>query len=262
MKVALFIPCYVNQFYPQVAIATLELLEKLGCDVDYPLQQTCCGQPMANSGFESLTGGCNELFTKNFGGYDYIVCPSGSCVLHIKEHLHSTKDEKSATAIRQNVYELIEFLTDVLKVVSLNASFPYKVGLHQSCHGQRGLQLSSMTERVLPPFSKPEKLLSMVDGLELIELSRKDECCGFGGTFCVFEEAVSVKMGKDRVRDHLDHGAQFITGADMSCLMHLEGILKRQKTGVQVKHIAEILNAGWREPEKAEPKEVHQLSAG
>lgn len=262
MRVALFIPCYVNQFYPQVAIATLELLEKLGCEVDYPLQQTCCGQPMANSGYGSLTGGCNELFTKNFSGYDYIVCPSGSCVLHIKEHLHSKKNENAATAIRQNVFELIEFLTDVLIVESLNASFPFKVGLHQSCHGQRGLQLSSMTERVLPPFSKPEKLLSMVEGLELIELNRKDECCGFGGTFCVFEEAVSAKMGKDRVRDHLEHGAEVITGADMSCLMHLEGILKRQKNGVQVKHIAEILNAGWREPETLESKEVHQFNAG
>ncbi|HEU4904295.1 MAG TPA: (Fe-S)-binding protein, partial [Flavisolibacter sp.] len=93
MRVGLFIPCYVNQFYPQVGIATLQLLEKFGCDVDYPLAQTCCGQPMANSGYESLTGNCNELFTKNFASFDYIVCPSGSCVLHIKEHLHSEKDE-------------------------------------------------------------------------------------------------------------------------------------------------------------------------
>ena len=216
MKVGLFIPCYVNQFYPQVAIATLELLEKLGCEVVYPLQQTCCGQPMANSGYESLTGGCNDLFTKNFSGFDYIVCPSGSCVLHIKEHLHSNKNKNSAATIRQNIYELVEFLTDILKVKTLDARFPYKVGLHQSCHGQRGLQLSSMSERVLPSFSKPETLLRLVDGLELIQLARKDECCGFGGTFCVFEEAVSVKMGKDRVRDHETHGAEVITGADVS----------------------------------------------
>lgn len=249
MKVALFIPCYVNQFYPQVAIATLELLEKLGCTVTYPLRQTCCGQPMANSGYESLTGGCNELFTENFSGYEYVVCPSGSCVLHIKDHLRSTKQSQAANSIRTRIYELTEFLTDVLEVQSLNAHFPYRVGLHQSCHGQRGLHLSGMTERVLPPFSKPEKLLSMVDGLALIELGRKDECCGFGGTFCVFEEAVSVKMGKDRVADHTSHGAEVITGADVSCLMHLEGILKRQKSKIQVKHIAEILNAGWAQKE-------------
>jgi L-lactate dehydrogenase complex protein LldE len=262
MKVGLFIPCYVNQFYPQVAIATLELLEKLGCAVEYPLRQTCCGQPMANSGYESLTSGCNELFTKNFAAYDYIVCPSGSCVLHIKDHLHSDKAESAATAIRRNIYELIEFLTDVLKVEDLPARFPYKVGLHQSCHGQRGLQLSSMSERVLPSFSKPEKLLSMVEGLSLIELHRKDECCGFGGTFCVFEEAVSVKMGKDRVRDHEEHGAEVITGADMSCLMHLEGILKRKKSNVQVKHIAEILNAGWDEKQKTPKRLLQQAGAG
>ncbi|MBD0374015.1 MAG: (Fe-S)-binding protein [Flavisolibacter sp.] len=243
MRVGLFIPCYVNQFYPQVGIATLELLEKLGCIVEYPLNQTCCGQPMANSGYESLTKDCNELFTKNFAAYDSIVCPSGSCVLHIKDHLHSQKNEAAATKIRRNLYELTEFLTDVLKIEKLKARFPHKVGLHQSCHGQRGLHLSQMTELVAEPYSKPEKLLQMVEGLALIPLDRKDECCGFGGTFCVFEEAVSAKMGKDRVRDHVAHGAEYITGADMSCLMHLEGILKRQKSNVQVKHIAEILNA-------------------
>ncbi|WP_153798547.1 (Fe-S)-binding protein [Foetidibacter luteolus] len=241
MRVGLFIPCYVDQFYPQVAIATLQLLEKLGCQVLYPLNQTCCGQPMANSGFEHLTHGCNALFVKNFSGFDYIVSPSGSCVLHIKDHLHD-KDEPAAKNIRDSIYELSEFLVDVLKVEQLDASFPHKVGVHQSCHGQRGLKISQMSELVAAPFSKPGKLLGMVSGLELIELDRRDECCGFGGTFCVAEEAVSAKMGKDRVKDHVQHGAEFITGADMSCLMHLEGILKRQNSKVRVKHIAEILN--------------------
>jgi L-lactate dehydrogenase complex protein LldE len=243
MKVGLFIPCYVNQFYPQVGIATLELLDKLGCCVEYPLSQTCCGQPMANSGYESLTKDCSEHFTKNFAHYEYIVCPAGSCVLHIKDHLHSQKNEAGAVSIRHNIFELTEFLTDILKVENLNAVFPHKVGLHQSCHGQRGLHLSQMSELVAAPYSKPEQLLNMVEGIELITLNRKDECCGFGGTFCVFEEAVSAKMGKDRVQDHMRHGAEYITAADMSCLMHLEGILKRQKSKVQVKHIAEILNA-------------------
>ena len=123
-------------------------------------------------------------------------------------------------------------------------AFQYAFYMHQSCHGERGLHLSQMTELVAPPFSKPEQLLRMVEGIELIPLDRTDECCGFGGTFSVFEEAVSAKMGKDRVQDHLAHGAEYITGADMSCLMLMEGILKRQKSKVQVKHIAEILNAG------------------
>jgi L-lactate dehydrogenase complex protein LldE len=238
MRVGLFIPCYVDQFYPQVGIATLELLEKFGCEVVYPPNQTCCGQPMANSGFEHLTKGCNDLFIKNFEEFDYIVSPSGSCVLHIKDHLHG-----DGTTIPQKIYEFVEFMTDVLKVENLEASFPYRVGIHQSCHGQRGLKLAQMSELMAPGFSKPEKLLKMVKGLELIKLTRGDECCGFGGTFCVAEEAVSVKMGKDRVADHLHHGAEYITGADMSCLMHMEGILHRQKSTVQVRHIAEILNS-------------------
>ena len=242
MTVGLFIPCYVDQFYPQVAIASLQLLEKLGCSVDYPAGQTCCGQPMANSGYEHLAQSCNQLFVKNFEAYDYIVCPSGSCTLHIKDHLHDDASENTAKAVRNKVYELTEFLTDVLQVKNIKASFPHKVGMHQSCHGQRGLHISQMTELVAAPFSKPLQLLNMVEGLELIQLDRNDECCGFGGTFCVAEEAVSVKMGKDRVADHLAHHAAYITGVDMSCLMHMEGILKRQNKPVKVIHIAEILN--------------------
>lgn len=243
MKVGLFIPCYVDQFYPQVGIASLQLLEKLGVEVGFPLNQTCCGQPMANSGFEHLTGGCNENFIDNFAGFDYIVCPSGSCTLHIKEHLHSEQYETQAGQIRKKVYELVEFITDVLKTESLPARFPHKVGVHQSCHGQRGLKLSQMSELNAPGFSKPGYLLNMVEGLELIELDRKDECCGFGGTFCVAEEAISVKMGKDRITDHTKNGAEYITGGDMSCLMHLEGILKRQNSKIKAVHIAEILNS-------------------
>lgn len=243
MRVGLFVPCYVDQFYPNAAIATLKLLRKLGVDVYYPEKQTCCGQPMANSGYEHLTKDCNRLFIDNFSEFDYIVSPSGSCVLHVKDHLHDDQKEQQATQIRKRVYELVEFLTDILKVDKITASFPHKVGLHQSCHGQRGLHLSSMTELVDTPFSKPMQLLNQVEGLEIIELTRPDECCGFGGTFCVAEEAVSAKMGKDRVEDHLMNGAEYITAADMSCLMHMEGILKRKNSKVKVLHIAEILNA-------------------
>jgi len=243
MTTGLFIPCYVNQFYPGAAIATLRLLQKLGVEVTYPAGQTCCGQPMANSGFEHLTQGCDTLFIEHFSSFDYIVCPSASCVLHIKQHLHSHKHQEQATLIRSRVYELVEFLTDVLKTDKLQARFPHKVGIHQSCHGLRGLHLGKMSELVGPKFSKQEQLLNMVDGLELISIDRPDECCGFGGTFCVAEEAVSVKMGKDRVTDHTKNGAEYITSADLSCLMHLEGILNRNKSAVKVIHIAEILNS-------------------
>jgi L-lactate dehydrogenase complex protein LldE len=242
MKTGLFIPCYIDQFYPQVAIATLKLLERLDCEVIFPLNQTCCGQPMANSGFAAMGKGCNANFVKNFSAADYIVSPSGSCVLHIKEHLQD-ENEEAALHIRNNIYELTEFMVDILKVEYLESYFPYKVGLHVSCHGQRGLHVSSMSELVAPPFSKPEKLLKMVRGLKIALPQRWDECCGFGGTFCVFEEAVSVKMGKDRLTEHAANEVQYITATDVSCLMHLEGILKRQQSDIQVRHIAEILNA-------------------
>lgn len=245
MKVALFVPCYIDQFYPNVAVASLELLEKLRVEVVFPSSQTCCGQPMANAGFEHLTKKNAVKFIEDFNNCDYIVSPSGSCVLHVKDHLH-TDDPKTmgdAVGIRKKIFELTEFLTDIVGVKSLSAKFSHRVGLHQSCHGQRGLHLSQMSELVAPRFSKPEQLLKLVEGLELVNLDRSDECCGFGGTFCVSEEAVSVKMGKDRVRDHLQHDAEFITGNDMSCLMHLEGILRRQGSNVKVMHIAEILNS-------------------
>jgi L-lactate dehydrogenase complex protein LldE len=243
MTVGLFIPCYVNQFYPNAAIATLQLLKKEGVDVVYPVNQTCCGQPMANSGFEYLSQECNNLFIENFSPFDYIVAPSASCVLHIKDHLHSEKNEVEAFNTRNKIYELVEFLTDILKVKKLDATFPHKVGIHHSCHGLRGLHLSQMSELNAPAFSKPQQLLNMVQGLEQITLDRQDECCGFGGTFCVAEEAVSVKMGKDRVTDHTKNGAEYITSSDMSCLMHLEGILHRNNSNIKVVHIAEILNA-------------------
>ena len=243
MKIGLFIPCYVNQLYPNAAIATLELLQKFGAEVSYPSKQTCCGQPMANSGYEHLTQSCNDLFIENFSGFDYVVGPSASCVLHIKDHLHSHADENAASEIRGKIYELVEFLTDILKIDTLDAYFPHKVGIHQSCHGLRGLYLAQMSELVAPDFSKPKQLLNMVKGLEITELERADECCGFGGLFCIAEEAVSVKMGKDRITDHTNHGAEYITSPDLSCLMHMEGILQRNNSKVKIIHIAEILNS-------------------
>ena len=241
MKLQLFIPCYIDQFYPKVAIATYELLQKMGCDVEFPVDQTCCGQPMANSGFNHLAISCNINFIHNFSGDEYIVCPSGSCSLHIKEHLSGINAEQ-VIAIKKNVFELSEFIVDVLNKDFTSAIFPHKVGFHTSCHGQRGMHLSSMSELVSPHFSKPEKLLNVIQGLELFYPVRVDECCGFGGTFCVTEEAVSVKMGKDRLLEHLDNGVEIITANDMSCLMHLEGIITRNNYPLKVMHIAEILN--------------------
>ncbi|TAH27338.1 MAG: (Fe-S)-binding protein [Cytophagales bacterium] len=243
MKVALFVPCYIDQFYPQVAIATMELLTKLGCNVDFPLNQTCCGQPMANSGCEKDAISTGMNLVANFTGYDYIVGPSGSCVLHVREHYSKLPQTKEVTKVRNNIYELSEFLTDILQIQSLEANFPFKVGLHQSCHGQRGMRLSQCSELNQPYYSKIVPLLKLVKGIELIELDRKDECCGFGGTFCVSEEAVSARMGIDRINDHIKNGAQYITAGDSSCLMHLEGLLKRKGSSVRIIHLAELLNS-------------------
>jgi L-lactate dehydrogenase complex protein LldE len=243
MKVGLFIPCYVNQLYPKVGIATLELLEKLGVEVIYPSGQTCCGQPLGNSGYEQDSKGACQLFVENFKEYDYIVGPSGSCIYHIKKHFDILEQTEAVIKVRNNAYELCEFIVKILGKTDLGASFPYKVGLHKSCHGLRGLKLGSCSERMDDYYSTEEELLKKVKGLELMPLSRKDECCGFGGTFSIFEEALSVKMGKDRIQDHLDNGVEVITGADHSCLMHLEGLLNRNEQPLRVMHIAEILNS-------------------
>ena len=240
MTLGLFIPCYIDQLYPQVGRATLSLLTRLGHEVVVPSKPSCCGQPMSNSGYANLGAGCVSDFAREFAGFDRVVSPSGSCVLHLKESLEANHDP-----LAHRVHELCEFLHDIARIDSLPAKFPHRVGLHQSCHGLRGLGMGKCSECMVPDFSKPAKLLSLVAGLELVPLDRVDECCGFGGTFSVFESDVSISMGRDRIRDHVNHGAEFITSADMSCLMHLGGLLARESPQVKVVHIAEILNAGF-----------------
>jgi len=242
-KIGLFIPCYIDMFYPQVGIATLELLEKLGQEVVYPEKQTCCGQPLANSGSEKDAKAIYRNFVQNFQGFDYVVTPSGSCAYHVKHHYDIIEQTDSVKKIRQTTFELCEFLTDVLQVDDLKIRFPYKVGIHNSCHGLRGLKLASASELIEQRYSKLRRLLEKAEGIEIVELDRNDECCGFGGTFSIFEPEISVKMGRDRINDHERNGVEIITAADMSCLMHLEGIIRRQKKSIQVKHIAEILNS-------------------
>jgi len=243
MKVALFVPCYVEQFYPQVAIATLQLLERAGCEVDYPADQTCCGQPVANAGHAAAGHGAVQNFVRCFAPYDYVVAPSGSCVAHVRDHYDTVEQTEAVRRVRARTLELCQFLTDVLGASDLGASFPHRVGLHHGCHGLRMLGLARPSEIQAPHFDHVRSLLARVAGLELVELDRPDECCGFGGTFAVTEEAVSVKMGLDRVADHLQHGAEFITSTDMSCLMHLDGLVRRQQLPLRVLHVAEILNS-------------------
>lgn len=247
MKVALFVPCYVDAFFPEVGIATLELLERVGCRVDYPLQQTCCGQPLANSGCQRDAAGCEALFARNFAGYDHVVTPSGSCAHHVREHLTAIAQTDEVRHVRRSTYELVEFLHDVLQVHEYPwAEFPHKVGLHIGCATLRALRTATTSEVREPPFNKPARLLASVKGLEIVHPRRADECCGFGGTFAVDEEPVSAKMGYDKVNDHHAAGAEYVVTPDMSCALHQRGCAQRLGLPLKFVHIAQVL-AGARE---------------
>ena len=238
MRVALFVPCYIDQLYPKVAVATLELLEKLGCEVVYPLDQTCCGQPMANAGFEDDGHAALHLFEKNFEGFEHIVAPSGSCVLHVKEH--------GAHGLKDRIFELAEFLVDVLKVKKLDARFAHRVGLHESCHGLRGLRLGVSSERNEPAYSKVRYLLNLVEGIELVDLDRRDECCGFGGTFCVKYPDISNNMVSRKMADAVSTGAPCLVAGDLGCILNMEGKAHRDGMDIEVIHFAELLTRSER----------------
>ena len=244
MKIGLFIPCYVDVVYPQVGIATYKLLKHLGLDVDYPLNQTCCGQPMANAGFEGQAIPLAEKFEEKFKGFDYVVSPSVSCTAFIKLNYPRLLKGKTECETAKKAMDVVEFLHDVMKVNHPLGTFPHKVSLHNSCHGVRELGLSSPSEENIPKFNKIKDLLNLVEGIQVLEPERPDECCGFGGMFSVEETAISEQMGIDKVQRHMKTGARFITGADCSCLMHMAGVAKKQGLDVEFKHVVEILAAG------------------
>ena len=224
MKVALFITCFNDTLFPAVGRAVVELLERLGCKVEFPLQQTCCGQMHVNSGYEHEADGLLERFPRVFEGYDVIVSPSASCVAHVRERI---------PAVRDNVFELTEFLVDRLGVVDVGASFPHRVTLHPTCHSLRLLGVGD----------RPRRLLEAVRGIDLVDLPGARECCGFGGTFAVKNADTSMAMLSDKVRQVLDTRAEVCTAADTSCLMHIGGALSRGRTGMRTLHVAEILAA-------------------
>jgi L-lactate dehydrogenase complex protein LldE len=244
MKIGLFIPCYVNAIYPEVGIATYKLLDYFGLDVDYPVNQTCCGQPMANAGFENEAFSLAKKFDEIFAQYDYIVAPSASCVAFVKFNYPSVLKDSHPCTASGKIYDVCEFIHDVVKPATLPGKFPHRVSVHNSCHGVRELRLSSASELNIPRYSKIRNLLSLVEGVEVFEPSKVDECCGFGGMFAIEEPAVSVCMGEDKVKNHIATGAEYITGADSSCLMHLRGIVERNKLPIKFIHIVQILTSG------------------
>jgi L-lactate dehydrogenase complex protein LldE len=240
--IGLFIPCYIDQLFPQVGLATVELLERLKVKVEFPPAQTCCGQPMANTGCTEAARPLARQFLQVFRAYRHVVCPSGSCVAMVRHHYDEfLSGEPGFEELKHNTYELCEFLHDVLGVRRLEGRFAHRVGLHQSCHGLRELRLAGSSELVAQGFDKVRPFLASLEGVELTSLERPDECCGFGGTFAVSEEAVSCMMGLDRIHDHERAGTEILTATDMSCLMHLDGLIRRQQKPIRVLHVAEIL---------------------
>lgn len=245
MKVGLFIPCYVDALYPHVGIATYKLLKQLGVEVEYPQKQTCCGQPMGNAGFQQKAEKLVEDYDKLFAEYDYVVAPSASCAAYVRFFHPGIVKHECRTA--QKTMDVVEFIHDVIKPKALPwAKFHHKVSLHNSCHGVRELGLSSPSERNIPPFNKIKDLLQMVEGIDIREPERVDECCGFGGMFSIEEPDVSARMGHDKIARHVATGAEYITGPDSSCLMHMQGHLKkdRQQDKIKFIHVVEILANG------------------
>ena len=244
MKVGLFIPCYVDAVYPEVGVATYKLLRHLGIDVTYPQGQTCCGQPMANAGFESQAVPLAEKFEDRFKDFDYVVAPSVSCTAFVRINYPRLLKGKTECQTAKKCMDVVEFLHDVVKVDHPLGTFPHKVSLHNSCHGVRELGLSSPSEQHVDKFNKIKDLLQLVDGCQVVEPERPDECCGFGGMFAIEETAISAQMGKDKVERHIQTGAEYVTGPDCSCLMHMAGVAKKQGLKIEFKHVVEILAAG------------------
>jgi L-lactate dehydrogenase complex protein LldE len=224
VRVALFITCFNDTLFPETGKAVVRLLERLGCEVAVPLDQTCCGQMHFNSGYAEEGVRLARRFERVFDPFEVVVSPSASCVGMVREH---------CPGLSGRVFELTEFLVDRLGVVDVGASFPHRVTLHPTCHSLRMLRIGD----------RPWRLLSAVEGIDLVELGEAEECCGFGGTFAVKNADVSMAMLSDKLRRVLDTRAEVCTAADNSCLMHIGGALRRQRAGVRTMHLAEILAA-------------------
>ena len=229
MKVALFVTCVNDMLYPGTGIAVTRVLERLGHTVEFPLEQTCCGQMHANSGYAEQAKPIIEQFKRVFDGYDAIVAPSGSCVAMVRDQYPHLVPGSAGVAAR--TYELSELLVDVLGVTDTGARFPHRVTYHPTCHGLRLLRLGD----------KPLRLLRAVRDIELVELPGADECCGFGGTFALKNSDVSTAMLEDKCASIRRTGADLVVAADNSCLTHIGGGLSRQRTGVKALHYAEVL---------------------
>jgi L-lactate dehydrogenase complex protein LldE len=246
VDVALFIPCYVDQLAPQVGLASVTLLERLGCRVRFDARQTCCGQPFVTTGARVEAVRLARRCLQIFAGSDAVVCPSASCVATVRHRYADLVGETEARALASRTFELGEFLVRVLNRADVGASFPHRVALLESCHGLRELELGWPSERLsrAPGPGVTESLLRAVAGLELVEVERRDECCGCGGAFSVAYPELSARIGRAKLAALAASGAEFVTGTDVSCLLHLDGLRRRAGAGPKPLHLAEILANG------------------
>ena len=238
MRVALFATCFNDTLWPDTPRAVVTVLERLGVTVEFPLEQTCCGQMFTNTGYAREALPLVERFADVFGEYDAVVAPSGSCVGSVR-HQHATVARSCGApgladrveADSRKVYELSELLVDVLGVTDVGATFPHRVTYHPTCHSLRMLRVGD----------KPLRLLRAVRGIDLVELPAAEECCGFGGTFAMKNADTSVAMGSDKAQHVRETGAEVLVAGDNSCLAHIGGLLHRQRSGVRILHLAEVL---------------------
>lgn len=239
MNVQLFIPCFVDQLYPQTGFNMVRVLEKLGCNVHYNPNQTCCGQPSFNAGFQDACKSVASKFIHDFSGADYIVTPSASCTGFVRNYYGKLFDNSSVhnevKALQKRIYEFSEFLVQVLQITDIGARFEGKATYHDSCAALRECKIKE----------EPRILLQQVKGLELVELADVETCCGFGGTFAVKFEPISIAMADQKVQHALATGAEYLISTDLSCLMHLQGYINEKGYSLKTLHIADVLASGW-----------------
>lgn len=238
-KVQLFIPCFIDQLYPQTGMNMVKVLEKLDCELAYNPQQTCCGQPAFNAGYKDEAKAVCNKFLNDFSGDGYIVSPSGSCTGFVRNYYGKMFENSAAhntySEVTTRIYEFSEFLTRILGVDDLGARLEGKAAYHDACGALRECGIKEA----------PRRLLEKVKGLELVEMKEAETCCGFGGTFAVKFEPISTGMAYTKVKSALDSGAEYIISTDTSCLMHLQGYIDKQKLNIRTMHIADVLAGGW-----------------
>ena len=239
MNVHVFIPCFIDQLYPTAGFNTIKVLEKAGCIVTYNPDQTCCGQPAFNAGYWGESREVCNKFINDFSGAEHIVVPSASCTGFIKNYYSKIYDnasnQKDTKGFQEKVYELSDFLVNILKVEDLGAQFEGVATYHDSCAALRECKIKT----------EPRKLLEKVKGLKLIELQENETCCGFGGTFAVKFEGISVAMGEQKVQNIVNTKADYLISTDLSCLMHIGGVMEKKALSVKSLHLADVLASGY-----------------